>query len=93
MTLRAALRQRTRWSWKLRLYPLVALLIAGGSWFADTPEKRAAGSASRPRQDGGHTVRSPSTMTAISGVHNGTAIDCSRHPLITLCNRQTKERR
>lgn len=38
------------------------VFLGGAAYINDrTPEERAAGSEARPRHDGGHTARSPST--------------------------------
>lgn len=57
--------------------------------------KRAAGSASRPQSDGGHTVRSPSTESATfhGTTRKGDYYVCERTRVIEFCMRQTQERR
>ena len=66
--------------------PLLALVIALGASFAD----RASPSVATSGSEFGST---DVPVSAISGIDNGTAVTCERHPLITHCFRLTLERR
>ena len=66
--------------------PLLALAIALGASFADRQAINAFQQETADVSDG-------LAVSAISGIDNGTAVTCERHPLITHCFRLTQERR
>ena len=82
------MRSRTVWDTRLKLYPLLALVSALWVGTADRQDGTEA-SVARPK---GNDVN-PAVSALPPGYHKGTAIDCFTHPLITLCNRMTQERR
>ena len=71
--------------------PLLALLIALGGWFADQGRRSEDKSEAQGAVIARKLTHDP--VSAISGIDNGTAVTCERHPLITHCFRLTQERR
>ena len=72
------------------LLPILIALIALGAWFADRQPSTAI---TTPVASSEAIGQGEIAVSAISGIDNGTAVTCFTHPLITLCNRLTQERR
>lgn len=84
------MRSRTIWNWKLKAYPVAALLL-----WALTADRQVAPTMNRGTEVialDGHDASSAASAP-ISGIDNGTAVTCERHPMITHCFRLTQERK
>ena len=82
-------RERTDWTWRLKLYPIVVIPLM--VYFVATagPTLTAEASVQQPVEaSGGQSAAAP-----LSGFHKGTAITCERRTEITFCWQLTEERR